>query len=194
LFHARADGAYDRGVSSSLFFLGLGKVLFGVLVAAVGIFFATRLFGRMTGFRHVDTELAKGNAACGVLMASAVLSLGILAQHAVVATFSAMDLAFHRAAFDPKMLLVFAIYGTAHVLTSFGVGLAVLRLGTFLFDRLTKGVDETAEIQKGNVAPALVLGAVVVVLALMTAPGVQMALEGLLPLPPLARDELLAPA
>ena len=181
-------------MSSSLFFIGLAKVLFGVLVGAVGIFFGTRIFGRMTGFRQVDEELAKGTNACAVLIASAVLSLGILAQHAVVATFSAMDLAFRNQKFEPVMLLVFLIYGLAHVLTAFGVGLGVLKLGTFLFDRLTKDIDETAEIKKGNLAPALVLGAVVVVLALMTAPGLEMALDGLLPLPTLARDELLAPS
>jgi uncharacterized membrane protein YjfL (UPF0719 family) len=174
--------------------MGLGKVLFGVLVGAVGIFFATRLFGRITGFRHVDTELARGNNACAVLMASATVALGILAQHAVVATFSAMDLAFRNQKFDKAMLVAFLIYGTAHVVTAFAVGLGVLRLGTFLFDRLTHGVDEMAEIQKGNLAPAIVLGGVVIVLALMTAPGLEMALDGLLPLPTLGRDEMIAPA
>ena len=36
----------------------------------------------------------------------------------------------------------------------------------------------------------MVMAAVMVVLALMTAPGLQMALDGLLPLPTLGRDEV----
>lgn len=175
-------------MNTSIFLIGLAKVLFGVLVGAFGIFIATRLFARLTKLGKVDEELAKGNNAASVLIASAIISLGILAQHAVVATFSAMDLAYRDQDFHPGMLAVFGIYGVMHVVTSFVVGLLVLVLGTFLFGWLTKGVDEMAEIRKGNLAPALVLGGVVVVLALMTAPGLEMALNGLLPLPELPRD------
>ena len=74
------------------------------------------------------------------------------------------------------------------------VGVIVLALGTFLFTRLTRGVDELEEIRKGNLAPALVLAAVMVVLAMMTAPGLRMALDGLLPLPVLGRDQVVAPS
>ncbi len=181
-------------MNTTLFLIGLAKVAFGVLVGAVGVFVATRLFARLTKLGKVDDELAKGNVAAGVLVTAAILSLGILAQHAVVATFSAMDLAYRNESFEVGMLAVFVIYGFAHVLTSFAVGLLVLVLGSFLFGWLTKGVDELAEIRKGNVAPALVLGGVVIVLALVTAPGLQMALEGLLPIPTLQRDEGLMPA
>jgi uncharacterized membrane protein YjfL (UPF0719 family) len=181
-------------VTTTLFVFGLAKILFGILVGAVGIFFATRIFGRMIGMPRMDEELKRGNGAYGVLIASAVVSLGILAQHAVVATFAAMDLALQQEEFAPQMALMFALYGVVHVITAFSVGLCVLRLGTLLFDRLTKGVDEIAEIQSGNLAPALVLAAVVIVLALMTAPGLEMALQGLLPLPTLGRDELVAPS
>ncbi len=180
-------------MNSTYFFLGLGKVTFGMLVAVLGVFLATRILGRALGIRDLDKELAGGNTAAGVLSASAIVSLGILAQHAVVATFSAMDLAYRDRAFEPQMLAAFFIYGLAHVLTSFLIGIGVLLLGKRVFARLTKGIDEIAEIKRGNVAPALVLGGVVVVLALMTAPGLEMALTGLLPLPTLGRDELLAP-
>jgi uncharacterized membrane protein YjfL (UPF0719 family) len=181
-------------VNSTYFFIGVAKILFGVAVAVLGIFLATRIFGRAIGIRELDKELGKGNVAAGVLVASAIISLGLLAQHAVVATFSAMDLAYRNQGFEPHMLAAFLIYGLAHVLTSFLVGLAVLLLGKRIFSRMTKDVDELEEIRKGNVAPALVLGAVVVVLSLMTAPGLEMALTGLLPLPTLGRDELVAPS
>ena len=69
-----------------------------------------------------------------------------------------------------------------------------LALGTFLFTKLTRNVDEMEEIRKGNVAPAIVLAAVMVVLALMTAPGLEMALEGLIPMPQLGRDMVAGPA
>lgn len=177
----------------NLFLIGLGKVAFGLLVAAVGIFIATRLLGRMLKFGKIDEELAKGNLAAAALVASSVMSLGLLAQHAVVATFSAMDLAFHGQAITGTVVVTFLIYGLSHVIVSFIIGSLVLVIGAGIFNRLTKGVDELAEVRKGNLAPALVLGAVLIVLAIMTAPGLEMALNGLLPLPTLARDELMTP-
>jgi hypothetical protein len=48
-------------------------------------------------------------------------------------------------------------------------------------------------VRKGNIAPAIMLGAVLVVLALATAPGLEVALQGLIPLPQLGKDELIAP-
>jgi len=181
-------------VNTTYFFVGIAKVTFGLIVAVLGIFLATRIFGRAIGIKNLDQELAKGNAAAGALVASAIVALGILAQHAIVATFSAMDLAYRDRAFEPQMVAAFVIYGLAHVFTAYLVGLVVLLAGKIVFARLTRDVDEIEEIKKGNVAPALVLGGVVIVLALTTAPGLEMALTGLLPLPTLGRDELVLPS
>jgi hypothetical protein len=129
-----------------------------------------------------------------VLSAASLLSLGLLAQHAVSATFSAMDLMYRGQKLAAPMVGKFAFYGFVHVILSLAVGAAAIAVGAFLFGRLTRGVDEIEEIRKGNIAPALVLGAVMVVIALVAAPGLETALEGLLPLPTLARDEVLAPS
>jgi hypothetical protein len=115
-------------------------------------------------------------------------------QPAVSATFSAMDLMYRGKDLEAQMLGRFAFYALAHVGMSLVIATAALAAGTWLFGRLTRDVDEIAEVKKGNIAPALVLGAVMIVMALMTAPGMQSVLDGLLPLPTLARDEGIAPS
>lgn len=177
----------------NLFLMGLAQVGFGVLVGAVGIFVATRLLGWLLGWGRADEELKKGNVAEGILQGSAILSLGILAQHAVTATFAAIDLAFRGEQVSTEMVLTFLLYGSIHVTVAFAIGALVLWFGAWLFSKLTRGVDEIAEVKKGNVAPAVVLGAVLVILALATAPGLEVALQGLIPLPQLGRDEMVAP-
>lgn len=181
-------------VNLEIFLVGLAKIAFGILVGAVGIFVASRLLGRLLGWGRGDDELAKGNLAAGTLHASAIVALGLLAQHAVDATWSAMDLGFRGEKVSGTMVVTLAIYGLVHVGVSFGVGSVVLWFGGWLFNKLTRGVDEIAEVRKGNLAPALVLGAVLVVLAIVTAPGLQTALDGLLPIPELARDQMVAPS
>ncbi len=174
--------------------MGMAKIAFGVLVVAVGIFVAIRLFGLLVRWGQADVELARGNVAEGVLQASAIFAFGILAQHAVRATFSAIDLSFHGERFSGTVLVTTAIYGLIHVGVAFLVGAVVLGAGTWLFTILTRHVDEMAEVRKGNVAPALVLGAVIIVLAMVTSGGLETALEGLLPLPELGRDVVITPS
>jgi uncharacterized membrane protein YjfL (UPF0719 family) len=81
-----------------------------------------------------------------------------------------------------------------HVGLSLGVGVAVLAVGILMFDRMTPGIDELAEVRQGNVAAALILSAILVVLALLTAPGLQAALNGLIPFPQLPEGALREPA
>jgi uncharacterized membrane protein YjfL (UPF0719 family) len=181
-------------MNSSLFLVGVGKVLFGIIVGALGVFFASRALGKLMRWGNVDAEIMGGNMAAGVLKGSSLIALGILVQHAVTATFSAMDLLYRGQALETPMLIQFAAYGIAHVCFSLAVGAGVLALGAWIFNHMTRGVDEMVEVRKGNVAPAFVLGAVMIVMALMTAPGLQMALDGLLPLPVLGRDEMVAPS
>jgi len=181
-------------VHLALFLIGLGKIAFGVVVGALGVWLASRVLGRLLRLGEIDEELAKGNAGVAVISAAGLVSLGLLAQHAVSATFAAMDLSYRGQKFAAGMFGRFALYGLAHAALSLAVGACAIAIGAFLFGRLTRGVDELAEIRKGNIAPALVLGAVMVVIALVAAPGLETALEGLLPLPQLARDEVLAPS
>jgi uncharacterized membrane protein YjfL (UPF0719 family) len=178
----------------ALFLLGLGKVFFGIIVGAAGIFCASRLLGRMIRWGDTEAESKRGNLAAAVLEAAALISFGLLVQHAVTATFTAMDLAYRGQTPHPAMIARFAVFGLIHAGVSLTVGAFSLAIGAWIFGKLTRGVDEMAEVRKGNVGPALVLGAVLVVMALVTAPGLQMALEGLIPLPTLDRDEMVAPS
>lgn len=177
-------------MNGSLLLVGLAKVLFGVVVGAVGIFLGLRLVRLLTRQRDADAEaqLGRGNLALGIFEAACLLSLGILVQHAVQATFDAMDLLHRDHAFTGKAFMHFCFYGTIHVGVSLLVGAIVIALGTGLFTWLTRGVDEMAEVRKGNAAPALVLASVIIVLALVTAPGLRSTLDGLLPIPELQRD------
>jgi uncharacterized membrane protein YjfL (UPF0719 family) len=181
-------------VNVSLFLIGIGKILFGILIGAAGVWMGARVLERLLRTGNMDAELEKGNAAEAVLAAAGLLSLGLLAKHAVTATFAAVDFLFRGQTVSGSALGKLAFYGFAHAALSLAVGAATLAIGIFLFSRLTRGVDEIEQIRKGNIAPAIVLGTVMVVIALVVAPGLETALDGLLPLPTLARDEVVAPS
>ncbi len=177
----------------ALLLVGLIKVVFGGLVAALGIWFALRGLGRLLGANPVE-ELRQGNVAACTVHAASLVALGLLVQHAVQATSDAVDLTVQ----NPPIHLatVGRLVGAAilHVGLSLGVGVTVLGTGVLLFDRMTPGIDELAEVRRGNVAAALILSAILLVLALLTAPGLQAALNGLIPFPQLPEGALRAPA
>jgi uncharacterized membrane protein YjfL (UPF0719 family) len=172
--------------------VGLIKVIFGGLVAALGIWIAFRGLNRLLGTNALE-DLQQGNTAAGIVHAASLLALGLLVQHAIQATSDAVDLTLRTPPLQPAMLARLALSAVLHVVLSLGVGTAVLALGVMLFDKMTPGLDELAEVRRGNVALALVLSAILVVIALLTAPGLQAALNGLIPFPRLPEGVLRAP-
>lgn len=181
-------------MESSIVLLGIAKILFGIFVGAAGIYVSARGLHRLIGSGATSAQQREGNIAFGILQAGSLIALGLLMQHAVMATFSAIDLMQRPSGMSWLAARHVLTYASLHVVVSAIVSAIVLALGTWLFSRLTRDLDEMEEIGKGNIAPALVLAAVMVVLALMTAPGLQTTLDGLLPLPALGQGEIMAPS
>lgn len=176
----------------TIFAAGLIKVIFGGLVAALGIWIAFRGLNRLLGTNALE-DLRQGNTAAGIVHAASLLALGLLVQHAIQATSDAVDLTVRTMPFQPVMVARLALFSVLHVVLSLGVGTGVLALGVLLFDKMTPGLDELEEVRRGNIALALVLSAILVVIALLTAPGLQAALNGLIPFPQLPAGVLRAP-
>ncbi|MBF5042309.1 DUF350 domain-containing protein [Aggregicoccus sp. 17bor-14] len=172
--------------------LGLVKVAFGGAVAAVGILLAFRGLNRILGTDPVG-DLRSGNTAAGLVHAASLLALGLLVHNAVQATFDAVDLTFRAPPLPWGQVPRLFLFALLHVTVSLGVGTGVLGAGVLLFDRMTPGLDELAEVRRGNVACALLLSAILVVLALLTGPGLQAALDGLIPFPHLPPNTYVSP-
>ena len=172
--------------------VGLAKLLFGVFVGVVGITLAARVATRFGGFESVEAGLRDGNAAIGIVLAGSIVAMGILVRHAVTGTFGALELLRHSAETRLGVAAVLA-YAAAHLVAALGVGTLLLVAGMRIFTGLTPEIDEVREIHDGNVASALVLAAVLVVLALLAQQGVETMIDGFLPLPTLGRDALQAP-
>ena len=173
--------------------LGVAKLCFGMVIGVAGITIAARQVTRFAGFDSVDEGLRSGNVALGIVVGGAVLAVAILVQHAIAGTFGALDLLLYAQTGAAGIGWI-AIYAVVHVGAALGIGALLLSVGTRAFVRLTPEIDEIAEIHDGNVASALVLAAMLVALALVAQPGVETILDGLLPIPGLARDAVVSPS
>lgn len=181
-------------MNTSLLLFGLAKAAFGIVLGAFGIFLAARILHRLLGSGATETALEENNLGMGVFKAGSIVAVGILFRAPVNATFGAMDLLYNGRGLGRTALRAFSTYAALHFAVSTVVAAFVLAAGGLLFTKLTRGVDEMKAIREGKVAPAMMLAAVLIVLALLTAPGLQTALDGLLPLPTMGRDVGVEPA
>ena len=176
----------------SLIATGAAKLLFGLFVSVIGITTAVRTMKRAIGFSDISTAILDNNVAVAATFAAAVIAVGLLVQPSVYGVFSAFELLFATAqSWTSWMWLL--VYAVVHVLLSLAIGISVLIIGVQIAIRLTPSVDEVEEIRGGNIAAALVLAAVLIVLALVSRDSVQSILNGLLPMPVLGRDAFIQP-
>lgn len=168
-------------MNGALLTAGAVKLFIAVVLGGLGVVLAYRLLSRILGG---SGQALTDNPAAGVLHGSALLSLGILARQSLTSLYDTLDLILLRGEILktlPKVLFL----GIMHVGLALALGSALLALGVWLFNRLTPGVDEVAEVRNGKLAPALVLGAILITFAMLAAPGLEALLSGLVPYPAL---------
>ncbi len=169
-------------MNGALLAAGAVKLFIGLGLGGLGVVLAWKLLTRLLS--SGEGVALEDNPAAGLLHASALISLGILVRQVLTALFDTIDVFLLRGDFVrtlPRVLLL----GGLHIGLALGLGTAVLTFGVWLFDRLTPGIDELAAVRAGKVGPALVLGAIIVTLALLAAPGLEALLSGLIPYPQL---------
>jgi hypothetical protein len=161
---------------------GAVKLFIGIGLGGLGVALAWKLLTRMLS--SGDGPPLEENPAAGVLHASALLSLAMLVRQTLAALYDTIDLFILRGDLLttlPRVLL----FGGLHIGLALVVGSALLVMGVWLFDRLTPGIDELAAVRAGRLGPAVVLGAILVTLSLLAAPGLEALLSGLIPYPQL---------
>lgn len=168
-------------MNAGLLAAGTLKLFIGIGLGGLGVVLAWKLLSRLLQSAEHPLE---DNPAAGVLHASALGSLGLLVRQVLAALYDTIDLFMLRGDFlktAPRVLLL----GALHIGLALALGTALLALGVWLFNRLTPGIDELAAVRAGKLGPAVVLGAILLTLAILAAPGLEALLSGLIPYPQL---------
>lgn len=155
------------------------------VVMAVMVVYATlrALIRSNTDFDE-DKELAKGNVAVGILVASLLIASANIMYQAFepVAAMIRRHLTPGVAAGDPWKLALAAV---GNLVLAFVVVVATMSFSLRLFGRLTrsKGMRAGKELEKGNVAVGILLAAVVFIVSLFVGEGVKALSKAIMPKP-----------
>jgi len=151
--------------------VGLFQLIIAIIFAVLALYIAFAVLAKITRGVNEEKELAKGNAAVGIIVASVFVAIALVVQSGVSGISVGINKALSVGILSVDGLLA---VGTAFIQLFLGIVLAVaaIYLALFFLDKLTKGVDEFGEIKKGNVAVALMMGGVIIAVAVIIQSGV----------------------
>ncbi len=162
-------------------FISIVQFVLSVVLAALATYLGLWLFQRSTPDIDEWKALREQNSAVGLTLAAVVIGLAIILQPAVAGGLPASA---GRLAPDigpallPVMLLLLML---ARALLGLVLGIAAILFAMWLFFRLTRELDEAAELAQGNLAVATMLAGVIVAVALLVSPVVAGITDWLLP-------------
>ncbi len=156
--------------------VGIIQLVIAIILAVAALYIGFSVLGKITKGIDEEKELAKGNAAVGILVASVFVSIGLVVQSGVTGISDGLKIAVQgipNIATDGIMPVVLPIV-LAIIQLILGIGLAIVAiyLALNILDKLTKGIDEFEELKKGNVAVALEMAGVIITVAIIIQSGV----------------------
>jgi uncharacterized membrane protein YjfL (UPF0719 family) len=151
--------------------VGLVQLIIAIIFSVIALYIGFMMMVKITKNIDAEKELAKGNAAVGIIVAAVFVAIALVVQSGV----SGLSVGIGKAASVGLLSLdgLLAI-GAALVQLILGIVLAIaaIYLALNILDKLTKGVDEFEEIKKGNVAVALEMAGVIIAVAVIIQSGV----------------------
>lgn len=143
--------------------------VFGALVLSAGaIYTGISLLDSLTPGIDEWKQIKKGNIAVGIFYAAVILSLIFLVAPRIAdfLGFIALDLQFY------SLIIAFVNY-------LFGLVLAtgIIYLAIHIIDKLTEDLDEMEQLEKGNIALALIMSVALLSIVFVASPHLESAFE-----------------
>lgn len=151
--------------------VGLVQLVISIILAIVALYIGLMVLNKISKGVDEEKELARGNVAMGILVASVFVSIAIVVESGVRGISVGINKALSLGIFTFDGMLV---VGMAILQLLLGIVLAVgaIYLALKILDRLTKGIEEFEELKKGNVAVALEMAGVIIAVAVIIQSGV----------------------
>jgi len=151
--------------------IGIIQLIIAIILAVVALYIGFTVLTRITRGIDEAKELARGNAAVGIIIASVFFAIALVVQSGISGISVGISKALSVGLLSADGITAIVV---AFIQLILGIFLAVgaIYLALSILDKLTKGVKEFEEIRKGNVAVALEMAGVIVATAVIIQSGV----------------------
>ena len=166
----------------------LGLVEFGLSLSLslFIVYWSYKSFVRVNR-EHFDAqrEIYKGNVAVAILMSGLMYAASLILRESVYPVVSIVTLGFTSGGEGGRILLLLAACAIGHLVLGFFLAVGCVQVALKAFEFLSAEIHEDEEIGKGNVAVAVLMASVVIIIALFMQQGVSTLGKSLIPQPTL---------
>jgi uncharacterized membrane protein YjfL (UPF0719 family) len=145
--------------------IGIIQLVISIVLAVIALYIGFSVLGRITSGIDEEKEISKGNAAVGILVAAVFISIAIVVQSGVAGISIGIRNALNGDFYSLAASVIQLILGIILAVVAIYIALKIL-------DKMTKGIDEFKELEKGNVAVALEMAGVIIAVAIIIQSGV----------------------
>lgn len=135
------------------------RLVLAIVFAIVGLYIASWVLGKLTKGIDEWEEIGKGNYAVAIYVAGIFISVAIIVGPGIIGLFRTFD-------------LIGIVVGFVQLLLALALAVAMQYVGLSIFGRMTKDLDEWAELRKGNAAIGIVMAAIVIAISTIVSQGV----------------------
>ena len=151
--------------------VGIIQLVIAIILAVAALYIGFSVLGKITKGIDEEKEIAKGNTAVGILVASVFIAIGIVVQSGVSGISVGISQAL-RPGITTGDSITILIVSVLQLVLGIVLAIVAIYLALNILDKLTKGIDEFAELKKGNVAVALEMAGVIITVAIIIQSGV----------------------
>ncbi len=148
----------------------------------IGIFLLALTFKivQWVGKRYYGIE--RYNLAYSIFTSAIMISVGLMASSVLQPLVSSFRL-LEKSNDNFELALRYFGTGAVYIAIAYSVTILIGLISTFLYSKLTV-IDEFKEIKENNVGVALIIGAIIITLSLLSNSGVELLIESVIPYPP----------
>ncbi len=147
----------------------------------IGIFLLALTFKivQWVGKRYYGIE--RYNLAYSIFTSAIMISVGLMASSVLQPLVSSFRL-LEKSNDNMELALRYFGTGAVYIAIAYSVTILIGLISTFLYSKLTV-IDEFKEIKENNVGVALIIGAIIISLSLLSNSGVELLIESIIPYP-----------
>ena len=135
-------------------------------------------------------QLKQNNVAAGIFVGSLLVSSAMIVRQAIYPIVSTLQTRLF-AGIDLMAALTLILMSLFYIGLSSIISVAAMAFSVRIFLRLPRRVDVLAEIAKNNIAVAITLGGVVIVMGLFLSQGIQNLLSAIVPDPTYGKIQIM---
>ncbi|MBI4060524.1 MAG: hypothetical protein HY403_03755 [Elusimicrobia bacterium] len=162
-----------------------------VLMACIVIFWTYRIFIKANPDFDMEKKIKEGNVAVGLLVGTILFCASQILMAGTDSSIQMIRMHMLAPTEENANVLELLARMAGHLAVSMALAVFSISVTLRLFGRLTRHMEEGKELEKGNVAVALLLSSVVLISSMYVKDGVSSIMKALTPQPSMGRIQVL---